>query len=52
MDDKLIEEIITNYEDKLKKRGENFQLTPFEKTLMRQCLVYGYEYCKNESKNK
>lgn len=48
MDEKVIKEIIDNYEDKLKERTPEFELTPFERLLMKESLKYGYDYCKKE----
>ena len=52
MDNETINNIINNYENKLKRDEENFELTGFEKILMKECLIYGYEFCLNEFKNK
>lgn len=50
MDNKVINNIINEYETKLKKRDENFKLTEFEKILMKEAIEYGYEFCLNELK--
>jgi len=52
MDIEVIENIINNYENKLRRDEKSFKLTEFEKILMKESLIYGYEFCLKELKNK
>lgn len=47
MDNEVITKIINDYEVRLKRNDNNFNLSPFEKMLMQECLQYGYEFCLN-----
>jgi hypothetical protein len=48
MDESLINSVIINYEEKLKRDEPTFKLTPFEKILLKEGIIYGYEYRKNQ----
>lgn len=50
MNDEMLEKIVQDYEDKMKKDKPTFELTPFEKLMLKQGIIYGYEYKANEIK--
>lgn len=44
MDDEKLEKIIKDYEDKMKEHNPSFELYGFEKILLKQGIIYGFEY--------
>lgn len=48
MSEEVINRIIENYEKRLQERNGDFKLTPFEKIIMKESMIYGYEYRQNE----
>lgn len=51
MDKDEIERILNAYEEKLKVRNPEFEFSPFEKLIMEECLVHGYELKQNHLDN-
>lgn len=37
-------EVINNYEEKLQAHTPDFKLSEFERLIMKNALIYGYEY--------